>query len=392
MSHAKSLRGAAGKIPGMVIHVGDSITHANPYGQWARFGQGRTAEDLEITGWSHADVAFPKVQNDATQVNGWYLAAADTSGIRGMTAAGGIQALEMRLGTENGGSAMPQTHDFAEATALVADGSTLPGNLQIETLATAFAGAQFAVVMLGTNDATSFRPAGDFLADLSAIIDALEARSIVAILSTIPPHPQARALAASYNTGIRALARSRALPLIDLEAEILERRPGESWNGTLLVTNDVHLSGAAGAFNSASDPYTPGGNPVTHSTGDACASVGYLLRCWLTVQKLKEVKRLVVDAPLARILPGDANADGGLDISDAVSLLDLLFTGALRNPPCTGAVNDEPSLKLLDANGDTTLDLSDAIYLLRYLFTASPPHILGEECVEIAGCPERCGG
>ena len=31
--------------PGVVIHVGDSITYSNPYGQWARYGQGQTAAD-----------------------------------------------------------------------------------------------------------------------------------------------------------------------------------------------------------------------------------------------------------------------------------------------------------------------------------------------------------
>ena len=32
-----------------------------------------------------------------------------------------------------------------------------------------------------------------------------------------------------------------------------------------------------------------------HLTGDALSNVGYLLRSWLTVQKLKEVKAFVVD-------------------------------------------------------------------------------------------------
>jgi hypothetical protein len=33
---AVARRGA--RRPGVVLHVGDSITHANPYGQWARAG------------------------------------------------------------------------------------------------------------------------------------------------------------------------------------------------------------------------------------------------------------------------------------------------------------------------------------------------------------------
>ena len=33
--------------PGVVLHVGDSITYAIPYGQWARSGKGKTDEDHE---------------------------------------------------------------------------------------------------------------------------------------------------------------------------------------------------------------------------------------------------------------------------------------------------------------------------------------------------------
>ena len=31
--------------PGVVLHVGDSITHANPYGQWARGGTSAQPHD-----------------------------------------------------------------------------------------------------------------------------------------------------------------------------------------------------------------------------------------------------------------------------------------------------------------------------------------------------------
>src|SRR6516225_9808282 len=55
--------------PGVVLHVGDSITHANPYGQWARGGQGQTAADKAILAWMHAGA-----RNDT---DGWWLAAFD---------------------------------------------------------------------------------------------------------------------------------------------------------------------------------------------------------------------------------------------------------------------------------------------------------------------------
>jgi hypothetical protein len=34
--------------PGVVLHVGDSITYSNPYGQWARNGQGKSEADKAI--------------------------------------------------------------------------------------------------------------------------------------------------------------------------------------------------------------------------------------------------------------------------------------------------------------------------------------------------------
>jgi hypothetical protein len=389
VAHARSVYRTAGKTAGMVLHIGDSITHANPYTQWPRHGAGKTAEDAEIAAWSHATVAWPGAQNVATQVNGWYLTAADTTGGRGMTSAGRITTGKFLSGSENGGPAMPRADDPGEARTIIAD-TTYTANLEIHTVAAAFAGAQFAVLMLGTNDASGGRSRAAFMADLGAIVDALEAREIVVIPSTIPPHIGARAVAEGYNQGIRDLARERALPLIDYEAEILARRPGDSWNGTLLGAGDVHPTAQGGGHDSASNPYLPGGDPATHRTGDACREVGYLLRSWLTVQKLKEVKRRVVDQAAAGITPGDCNGDRGIDLSDGVCLLGHLFQGQPTALPCDGAP-DSANVALLDANGDGGVDVSDAVHLLDFLFAGTQGHVLGLECVVIAGCPERCG-
>ena len=39
VEHGKSLLASAqGKRPGFVLHIGDSITHARPYSQWAERG------------------------------------------------------------------------------------------------------------------------------------------------------------------------------------------------------------------------------------------------------------------------------------------------------------------------------------------------------------------
>ncbi len=73
------------------------------------------------------------------------------------------------------------------------------------------------------------------------------------------------------------------MPLIDYEAEILARRP-KDWNGTLLGKNDVHPTAEHGKINAASAP-----------TEENLRSSGYLLRGWLSVRKIAEVKQRVLD-------------------------------------------------------------------------------------------------
>lgn len=59
-----------------------------------------------------------------------------------------------------------------------------------------------------------------------------------------------------------------------------------------------------------------------------------------------------------RFRRGDVNADGSLDISDAVSVLGFLFLGA-SPPSCIDAA---------DVNDDATIDISDGVSILLHLF------------------------
>jgi len=61
---------------------------------------------------------------------------------------------------------------------------------------------------------------------------------------------------------------------------------------------------------------------------------------------------------------GDANSDGLVDVSDAVSILGDLFLGRPAEAACRDA---------LDANDDGLVDISDAIFSLGYLFIGGPP-------------------
>jgi hypothetical protein len=98
------------------------------------------------------------------------------------------------------------------------------------------------------------------------------------------------------------------------------------------------------------------------------------------------------DCVAAGQVPGDANQDGTLDLSDAVSLLGHLFGGHPEFLPCGDRTREDPgNTALLSANGDAFVDISDAVYVLQYLFAAGPPHALGPGCIAIAGCPQVCG-
>lgn len=64
---------------------------------------------------------------------------------------------------------------------------------------------------------------------------------------------------------------------------------------------------------------------------------------------------------------GDVNGDGGVDLGDAVFLLNYLFkAGSAPSPLAVG-----------DVNGDCNVDIGDAIYLLNYLFKAGPSPVAG---------------
>ncbi len=298
VAHACRCWGSPGKIPGFVLQIGDSITHANPYSQWPRSGAASSREDAATCQWLHAQEWNRGSQADATCLNGWYLACADTSRTRGMTASSSITTGEMLSGDGNGGAAMPCIEDEAQARSALADGAAYPANLNIATIAAAFPQAQCAVVMLGTNDSKQGLSAEAYIANLARIIDALEARRILAVLSTIPPHSAraADALSAAYAVQLQRLARARGLPLIDFRAEILARAPEPSCFGTLIGANDPHPTAEGGSYTAASDPYQDGGDARTRACGAAAARVGYLLRSWLTVEKLAQVRAAVVDA------------------------------------------------------------------------------------------------
>jgi hypothetical protein len=82
-----------------------------------------------------------------------------------------------------------------------------------------------------------------------------------------------------------------------------------------------------------------------------------------------------------RFIRGDANADGSINIADAVFILNYLF-GSGQEPSC---------LEAADANDDNYFakpDISDPLYILNWLFSGGPPLSAPQQC---GVDPSPCG-
>ncbi len=75
-----------------------------------------------------------------------------------------------------------------------------------------------------------------------------------------------------------------------------------------------------------------------------------------------ETVDLNVVVPQLNFVRGDANQDTKIDISDAIFLLNWLFTADSGEPPCHEAAN---------FNADVQLDIADAIFLINFLFVGT---------------------
>jgi len=240
-----------GKYDGKVLQVGDSMTWSMAYGDWARKKDAATAtaSDLDTMNWMHAG-AYDPADPTVAKADGW-------------------------MWSSNGTTAKDNANW----------GSPFIDNIFVDP---DLNDAQFAVIMFNVNDIAYVK------SRVYKFIDA----GIVPVLSTIPPRTNLdynRDYADPYNLELYALAQELSLPIIDFSKEILLRRPDGTWENTLIGDDGVHPSGPRNGYTPISDPYADGGDATTHTTGDAALNSGYLLRTWLTVQKMKEIKQKVVD-------------------------------------------------------------------------------------------------
>lgn len=232
---------------GVVLHVGGSMTIANPYGTWARSGKGKTEEDQAILKWMHTEA------KDKT--DGWWLCRTEVVHYRAHTSESGLQAAMLFAGGKRGLAPLEKLLDTYR-----------PRMVTFE---------------VGIYDVEENVPLDDYRKNMARAMDLTLDRGAIPILNTIPPFKAQLERTKEFNKALRALAKERGIPVLDLEREILTRAP-QDWFGTLMKR--IHLTaGEAGV--------SPGAEPTKANL----LRSGYLLRSYMTVRKIAEVKRRVLD-------------------------------------------------------------------------------------------------
>ena len=132
---------------------------------------------------------------------------------------------------------------------------------------------EVAVIMVGTNDVRGNRVPDNYAPGVEKIVDKCLAAHCIPMLTTIPPMRGHDRAVGEANTILKKLAAEKQIPLIDYHAAILERRPEQTWDKTLISDDGVH--------------------PSAHKTNDYSAENlqvdGYALRNWVTFLKYREV-------------------------------------------------------------------------------------------------------
>jgi len=255
--------------------MGDSNTYANQSGRWAREGKGKTEAEDAICRWMRS--------HEEGSDNGWWLAADDQPSGRSWTAASGVTSAEYLAGGKGGLPPLDGAKGFpaGKPTLSLSKGRSNGGGLPPLADILKEHNPQIAPILLGTNDLNVELPPSEFLQNMRSIFEKCLANGTIPIAHTLPPTNwgQSDDLTA-YNQELVEVAVELGIPLIDVHNAFLSRRPGDSWLGSLVSDDGAHLT-----HELASGPATP----------ENLANCGHLLRCWLTVQMVAEIKLRVLD-------------------------------------------------------------------------------------------------
>ncbi len=132
---------------------------------------------------------------------------------------------------------------------------------------------ELALIMIGTNDISGDQVPADYADQLERVVRKCLDAHCIPILSTIPPRRDHERSVSQINDQIRNVARRSQIPLIDYHAEIVQRRPTPTWQGTLISDDGVHPTAGE-----------------THVYAEEnLRSNGYALRNWLSFLMVREV-------------------------------------------------------------------------------------------------------
>jgi hypothetical protein len=276
------LANGTGQVPGMVLWIGDSLTRSTAMGAWAQNGAGKTTEDQAITAWMHAGQSPQSLDS----VDGFALATPYFCSNRSYTVGDGLGSWHFM---DNAG--MPDDTNPTTARQKLANCTAYPNDLSLVTMLSGLQKPQFAIpeVNLDGSNPGSFP-------DLERMIDLLISKGIVPIIITYTYRGDTafNQMVDQYNTALVNYAQTKKLPLIDFNQEMLLRLPFSQWMGRFLG-DGVHYTSGNAQYPATSNPYIDGGDPATHATGLPLTYNGYGLKGWLGVQKMKEIKQLVID-------------------------------------------------------------------------------------------------
>jgi lysophospholipase L1-like esterase len=131
-----------------------------------------------------------------------------------------------------------------------------------------------AVILWGTNDLAHGISVAQYTANMTAVVQACEANGTIPILTTIPPRSGYALTYPAYAQAMRDLATQLNVPLIDYNTDILTRRPGTTWLGTIIDSGDGTHPTSLGSQN---------------FSATALASDGYALRNYDTMTTMYNV-------------------------------------------------------------------------------------------------------
>ena len=160
---------------GVVLHVGGSMTIANPYGTWPRSGKGKTAEDRAILEWMHTD--------NKDRSDGWWLCRTEVKPYRAYTSESGLKSAMLSGGGKRGLPTLEKMLDEYR-----------PRMVTIEC---------------GIYDIEDGVAIGEYRKNMARALDLILARGAIPILNTIPPFKAHLKRTRQFNDALRDLAKAR---------------------------------------------------------------------------------------------------------------------------------------------------------------------------------------